>query len=189
MSDAAVEPGFAVIGRTRQHIAKLVQRLLCAAETEQRVGAIVEDVGVARLAQPIYHAINDAVVENQQRAAIAAHRHFDSGQRSNLLRPAARGVHDDLAGEEILFAGKRIAEAHAFIDYLLRPDVAARNSDLIKYANAVAPDIQPLDPAVRDDPGVYPPPEVRARLTPERARPPEYQRLLTRMWTRFKTGR
>jgi len=26
-------------------------------------------------------------------------------------------------------------------------------------------------------------------LTPERPRPPEYQRLLTRMWTRFKTGK
>ena len=46
-----------------------------------------------------------------------------------------------------------------------------------------------LDPAVRADPGVYPPQAVRARLTPEPARPPEYQRLLTRMWTRFKTGR
>ncbi len=79
--------------------------------------------------------------------------------------------------------------AHLFIDYLLRPGVAAKNSNLIKYANAVLPDIQPLDPAVRNDPGVYPPAEVRARLHPERARPADYQRLLTRMWTRFKTGR
>ncbi len=79
--------------------------------------------------------------------------------------------------------------AHLFIDYLLRPDVAAQNSNLIKYANAVAVDLQPLDPAVRSDQGVFPPPDVRARLVPERARPPDYQRLLTRAWTRFKTGR
>jgi putrescine transport system substrate-binding protein len=79
--------------------------------------------------------------------------------------------------------------AHLFIDYLLRPDVAAQNSNLIKYANAVAVDLQPLDAAVRSDQGVFPPPEVRARLVPERARPPDYQRLLTRAWTRFKTGR
>jgi len=79
--------------------------------------------------------------------------------------------------------------AQLFIDYLLRPDVAAQNSNLIKYANAVAVDLQPLDPAVRSDQGVFPPPEVRARLVPERARPPDYQRLLTRAWTRFKTGR
>ena len=82
-----------------------------------------------------------------------------------------------------------VRNAHLFIDYLLRPEVAARNSNLIKYANAVIPSIQPLDAAVVNDPGVYPPPAVRARLTPERPRPPEYQRLLTRMWTRFKTGR
>jgi putrescine transport system substrate-binding protein len=82
-----------------------------------------------------------------------------------------------------------VKNAHLFIDYLLRPEVAASNSNLIKYANAVKPGIQPLSPAVRDDPGVYPPAAVRARLTPERARPPEYQRLLTRMWTRFKTGK
>jgi putrescine transport system substrate-binding protein len=82
-----------------------------------------------------------------------------------------------------------VRNAHLFLDYLLRPEVAARNSNLIKYANAVDPTIQPLDPGVRQDPGVYPPAEVRARLTPERPRPADFQRLLTRMWTRFKTGR
>jgi putrescine transport system substrate-binding protein len=79
--------------------------------------------------------------------------------------------------------------AHLFINYLLRPEVAAQNANLIKYANALPPDKQPLDPAVRNDPGVFSPPEVQARLTPERARPADYQRVLTRMWTRFKTGK
>jgi len=82
-----------------------------------------------------------------------------------------------------------LANAHLFINFLLRPEIAARNSNLIKYPSAVLPDLQPLDPAVRNDPTVYPPPEVRARLRPERARPADYQRLLTRMWTRFKTGK
>ena len=82
-----------------------------------------------------------------------------------------------------------VANAHLFIDFLLRPQIAARNSNLIKYANAVSASLQPLDPAVRGDPGVYPPPEVRARLTPERPRPADYQRLLTRMWTRFKSSK
>jgi putrescine transport system substrate-binding protein len=82
-----------------------------------------------------------------------------------------------------------VRNAHLFINYLLRPEIASRTSNLIKYANAVAADIQPLDASVRSDPGVYPPPEVRARLTPERPRPPDYQRLLTRMWTRFKSAK
>jgi putrescine transport system substrate-binding protein len=82
-----------------------------------------------------------------------------------------------------------VRNAHLFINFLLRPDIAARNSNLIKYANSVIPSLQPLEPAVAGDPGVYPPAQVRARLTPERARPAGYQRLLTRAWTRFKTGR
>ncbi len=82
-----------------------------------------------------------------------------------------------------------VKNAHLFLDYLLRPEVAAQNSNLIKYANAVSPSLQPLDPAVRNDQGVFPPPEVRARLVAERARPADFQRLLTRMWTRFKTSK
>ena len=82
-----------------------------------------------------------------------------------------------------------VHNAHRFLDFLLRPEVAAQNSNLIKYANAVSPALQPLDPAVRNDQGVFPPPEVRARLVAERARPADFQRLLTRMWTRFKTSK
>src|SRR5207237_9511330 len=81
-----------------------------------------------------------------------------------------------------------VRNAHLFINYLLRPEIAARNSNLIKYANAVTADIQPLDPSVRSDPGVYPPPARRARLSPARPRPPAYQRLLTGRCTRCKRG-
>jgi putrescine transport system substrate-binding protein len=79
--------------------------------------------------------------------------------------------------------------AHLFINYLLRPEVAARNSNLVKYANGLADSSPFLSAGVRDDPGVYPPPQVLATLIPERAKTPEFTRLLVRMWTRFKTGR
>ncbi len=79
--------------------------------------------------------------------------------------------------------------AHLFINFLLRPDIAARNSNLIKYANSVATSLPLLAPGVREDPGVYPPPAVRARLIPERAKSTRFTRQLTRMWTRFKTGK
>jgi putrescine transport system substrate-binding protein len=79
--------------------------------------------------------------------------------------------------------------AHLFIDYLLRPDVAAKNTNFLKYANGVASSVPLLNEAVRTDPGVYPPPDVLAKLVPERAHTQEFTRLLTRTWTRFKTTR
>jgi putrescine transport system substrate-binding protein len=78
--------------------------------------------------------------------------------------------------------------AHSFLDYLLRLDVAAKNSNFLKYANGDLPDNPQLNPAVKQDPGIYPPADVQAKLVPERARTPQFTRLLNRTWTRFKTG-
>jgi putrescine transport system substrate-binding protein len=79
--------------------------------------------------------------------------------------------------------------AHLFINYLLRPEVAARNSTAVKYANPVSDSMALLSPELRDDPGVYPPPEVRAKLVPERPKSQQFTRQMMRTWTRFKTGR
>ena len=70
----------------------------------------------------------------------------------------------------------------------MRPEIAARNSNLIKYANGDTP-TPAINEAVRNDPGVYPPPDVQAKLHPEPAGHRNSPRVLTRMWTRFKTGK
>jgi putrescine transport system substrate-binding protein len=79
--------------------------------------------------------------------------------------------------------------AHAFINYMMRPEVAAANSNLVHYANGNAASVALLDPSVRDDPGVYPPAETMAKLFPNLARSPDFTRLLNRTWTRFTTGK
>ena len=79
--------------------------------------------------------------------------------------------------------------AHLFINYLLRPEVAARNSTAVKYANSVAGAVALLSPELRNDPAVYPPADVRARLVPSRAKSHEFTRVLMRTWTRFKAYR
>jgi putrescine transport system substrate-binding protein len=78
--------------------------------------------------------------------------------------------------------------AHLFMNFLMRAQIAARNTNLVKYANGDTP-TPAIDSGVRNDPGIYPPPEVLAKLHPEPTRTPEYTRLLTRVWTRFKTGK
>jgi len=79
--------------------------------------------------------------------------------------------------------------AHAFINYMMKPEVAAANSNFVHYATANKDALPLLDPAVRDDPGVYPPQAVMDKLFPNLARSPEYTRELNRAWTRFTTGK
>lgn len=78
--------------------------------------------------------------------------------------------------------------AHLFLNYMLRPEVIAAVSNLTKYANGnIAADAL-VDESVRSDPGVYPPPEVKAKLAPDMSDTEETTRLMTRLWTRFMTG-
>lgn len=79
--------------------------------------------------------------------------------------------------------------ALAFINFLLEPEVAAKNSNLVKYANVNTASTPLLAEAVKADPNIYPPPELLAKLVPEPPRAQDYNRLLTRTWTRFKTGK
>ncbi len=79
--------------------------------------------------------------------------------------------------------------AHAFINFMMKPEVAAANSNFVHYATGNAAAVPLLDPAVRDDPGVYPSAETMAKLFPNLARSPEFTRALNRTWTRFTTGK
>jgi putrescine transport system substrate-binding protein len=81
-----------------------------------------------------------------------------------------------------------VAEAHAFIEYMLRPEVAAANSEFLSYANPNAKATALLSEDLRNDAGVYPAPEVKAKLRTSAAKSAEFTRLLNRSWTRFMTG-
>jgi putrescine transport system substrate-binding protein len=81
-----------------------------------------------------------------------------------------------------------VAEAHAFIDYLLRPEVAAKNSNLVAYANGNLASQKFIDKAVLDDKSIYPDSATMGRLYTVSARDQKSQRLLNRLWTKIKTG-
>jgi len=83
---------------------------------------------------------------------------------------------------------KHVKNAYLFIDYLMRPDVAAKNSNYVNFANSNAASYSLISEEVRNDPGIFPTAEVKAKLVPDLAETSEFTRLLTRSWTRFKTG-
>jgi putrescine transport system substrate-binding protein len=78
--------------------------------------------------------------------------------------------------------------AHLFMDYLLRPEVAARNASYMHYQTTNAASYSLIDPAVYNDKSIYPPAGQMAQLIPDLPRSQSYTRALTRTWTRFKTG-
>ena len=80
------------------------------------------------------------------------------------------------------------AEAHALIDYLLRPEVAAKNTNLVQYANGNLASQKLVDKAIIDDRTVYPDAATRAKLYTISAHDLKTQRVLNRLWTRIKTG-
>jgi putrescine transport system substrate-binding protein len=78
--------------------------------------------------------------------------------------------------------------AHLFIDYVLRPEVAAAISDAVFYANPNARATALVSAEVRDDPAIYPPEAVMARLFSQKAHSAEFMRKQSRAWTRVKSG-
>jgi len=83
---------------------------------------------------------------------------------------------------------KHPGNAHEFINFLMKPEIAAANSNFVYYANANSGATPLLDEELVSNPGVYPPPEVRAKLQPNRTKSAEFTRSLNRAWTRFATG-
>lgn len=78
--------------------------------------------------------------------------------------------------------------AHLFLDYIMRPEVAASISNYVWYANANEAATRLVDEEVRENPDIYPPPEIKNKLFPDLATSPGFTRKLTRSWTRIKTG-
>jgi len=78
--------------------------------------------------------------------------------------------------------------AYAYMNYIMDPKVIADISNFKRYANA-NPASQPyLLQSVKDDPAIYPPPDLRQKLAVQLADSPEQTRAITRVWQKFKTG-
>ncbi|MDB5597613.1 MAG: polyamine transporter substrate-binding protein [Hyphomicrobiales bacterium] len=82
-----------------------------------------------------------------------------------------------------------VAEAYAFIDFMLRPEIAARNSSVTNFANSILASKTFMDKSVIDNTAIYPDDVTMNRLFTVTPYDLATQRLVTREWTRVKTGR
>src|SRR5436190_950597 len=84
---------------------------------------------------------------------------------------------------------KNVTEAYELINYLYRPDVAAKNSDFLSYANGNLASQKLVDPKILNDKNIYPDEATQKKLFVIQARDPATQRIINRLWTKVKTGK
>ncbi|MDH4259472.1 MAG: polyamine ABC transporter substrate-binding protein [Gammaproteobacteria bacterium] len=78
--------------------------------------------------------------------------------------------------------------AHAFLNFIMEPQVAAGISNYVAYANGNSASLPMVDDAVKNDSSVYPTEEVMKKLHSHLAESQEFSRDLNRAWTRVRTG-
>src|SRR3979490_545228 len=103
-----------------------------------------------------------------------------------IPKEGAQMFFDNLA---ISADAKNVAEAYELINYLYRPEIAAKNSDFLSYANGNLASQNMVDPKILNDKTIYPDEATLGKLFVITARDPATQRIINRLWTRVKTGR
>lgn len=80
-------------------------------------------------------------------------------------------------------------EAHAFINFILRPDIMGQITNAIAIANSVPSSFPFMNEQVKTDPLIYPSKKMMTKLYINKTHSPQYERLRLREWTRVKIGR
>ncbi len=84
---------------------------------------------------------------------------------------------------------KNVAEAHEFLNYMMRPEVIAKASNYVFYANGNK-DSQPLlNKEVLEDTAIYPDAETIQKLYTVSTKDAKINRIQNRVWTKVKSGR
>ena len=146
--------------------------------------------------KPLLRAYLNAEVRDQLVSGdvLAAHmwnttaqQAMDSSKDIGFVYPAeGYPVYPDCA--VILRESKRVELAHHFVNFLLRPDIAAANALAARTTTTNAGARNILPPEFRDNPTLYPDAGIVARGEWARAVDPATQRLRDRLWTEIKSA-
>lgn len=83
---------------------------------------------------------------------------------------------------------KNVEEAHLFLDFFSRPEVAAADSNFTWYATANKTGKPMVDKEITSSPAAFPTTEQVAKMYTLTVLPPKIERIRTRTWTNFKAG-
>jgi len=79
--------------------------------------------------------------------------------------------------------------ALAFINFMMKPEIAARNSNFVSYASGNLAAKALIKPEIANNPGIYPTADVMGRLFTNSSPDEKLQKQITRLWTKVKTGK
>ncbi len=80
-------------------------------------------------------------------------------------------------------------EAYQFLNYLMRPDVIAKISDRGVLRQRQQASTPLVSETIRNNPAIYPPADVFAKLFTLKVQDPKIDRVRTRAWTKVKSGK
>jgi putrescine transport system substrate-binding protein len=83
---------------------------------------------------------------------------------------------------------QNVDEAHQFINYIMRPEVVAKATNYVAYANGNKASQPLIDPEILSDKRIYPDEETTKKLYVKLPYDPRTNRVVTRIWTRVVTG-
>jgi putrescine transport system substrate-binding protein len=84
---------------------------------------------------------------------------------------------------------KNVDNALVFINYMMRPEVAAKNTNYISYANGNLESQKFIDKDILSNPSIYPDKDTFERLFIVTTNEPAVQRVITKTWNSFKRGK
>ena len=84
---------------------------------------------------------------------------------------------------------KNVEAAHTFINYLMKPEVIANITNVVQFPNGNKAATPLVDEAIRTDPGIYPTADTLKKIYTFPDLPAKVQRLMTRSWTKIKSGK
>ncbi|RWN01178.1 MAG: polyamine ABC transporter substrate-binding protein [Mesorhizobium sp.] len=83
---------------------------------------------------------------------------------------------------------QHVAEAHEFLNYMMKPEVIAKASNYVFYANGNKASQQFINKEILEDPAIYPDEATLAKLFTIAPYDSKTQRVVTRTWTKIVTG-
>ena len=83
---------------------------------------------------------------------------------------------------------KNVENAHQFINYILRPQVAADITNYVWYSNPNKAANELVDPEIFEDPAIYPDEATLSMLFADTADSPKKSKLSTKYFNKFKAN-